>query len=214
MFTGLIESTGEFRSRLRQGTSAKLEIAAGFPLGDIELGESIAVNGACLTVEEVDSASGSLRFHCLSETLERTSLGILSPGSVVNLERALCLGGRLGGHLVQGHVDCTAEIFDIGTRGDDTVFCIALPDSIAPLVIHKGSIAVDGISLTIAELKSDSFAVHVIPHTWANTNLREASDGDLVNLEADLVGKYVLRQGRGKTGGITMGDLTSAGFIG
>lgn len=214
MFTGLIESTGEFRFRLRQGRSSKLEIAVDFSVDDVEIGDSIAVNGVCLTVERIDSATGCLRFHSLVETLECTNLGGLSSGAVVNLERALCLGGRLGGHLVQGHVDSTAEILGIARVGEETVFTIALPDILVPLVIHRGSIAVDGISLTIARLQSDRFAVHVIPHTLAHTNLCEASEGDLVNLEADMVGKYVLRQSNGAAGGITMGDLTDAGFTG
>ena len=214
MFTGLIEDVGELAARTPQGKAAKLEIRTALPIADIEVGESIAVNGACLTVEQVQAEAGTLVFHSLRETLRRTNLATVAVGSPVNLERAMRLGDRLGGHLVLGHVDATASIAAVERLEDDYVVTIGLPEELHPLVIPKGSIAVDGISLTIAHLADDAFTVHIIPHTWDATNLQAAKPNSVVNLEADMVGKYILRsqQAPGGPGGVSMQDLQNAGF--
>ena len=213
MFTGLIEDVGELVARRSLGRSGKLEVRTGLPLDEVCPGDSVAVNGACLTVESVDTGSRTLAFHTLAETLDRTSLGARPVGSEVNLERALRLGDRLGGHLVQGHVDATGAVLAIDRRADDLVVRIGLPESIRHLVIPKGSIAVDGISLTIADLGREWFEVRIIPHTWSATDLRSARPGDAVNLEADMLGKYVLRQREFASGGsVTEESLRQAGF--
>ncbi len=214
MFTGLVEDVGTLAARTLSGDAGKLEVATALPLGEIRLGDSVAVNGVCLTAET--AGAGRLVFHTLAETLRRTNLGGLKTGAPVNLERALRVGDRLGGHIVSGHVDTTAEILEIGRAGDDRVVTIALPDALKPLVVPKGSIAVDGISLTIAALGTDSFRIHLIPHTWNATALRAAKAGDRVNLEADVVGKYILRQREladSANGRVTMDRLADAGFL-
>lgn len=215
MFTGLIEDVGTLRRRQVSGDAGKLVTETSLPLGEIQVGDSIAVNGACLTVEKVDSGRSTLTFHTLAETFSRTNLGTVAVDGPINLERAMRLGDRLGGHLVSGHIDAKAEILKIGKEGADYVVRIALPEELAPLTIPKGSIAVNGISLTIAELADDSFSVHIIPHTWNHTNLGALKPGSQVNLEADMIGKFILRQE--ETGGfakrhIKMDDLRSAGF--
>ena len=181
MFTGLIEATGGVS---REGCVLRIEADL-----ECEIGDSIAVNGCCLTVAEM--GQGTLAFHTLEQTLKVTNLGA---AEFANLERALCVGDRLGGHMVSGHIDCTSEILDIETRGEDHVITIALPAEFATLIIDKGSIAIDGISLTVAELLDDRFRVHIIPHSWAVTNLRGSQIGSRVNLEFDMVGKFVQRR--------------------
>ncbi len=216
MFTGLIESAGRLLRRQTSGSAGKLTIKTDLPMEQIKLGESIAVNGACLTVENVVPTENAMVFHTLRETLERTNLGGLESGAMVNLERALQPGDRLGGHFVLGHVDAVAEITEIQKKNDDIVVQISLPQSLNRLMIEKGSIAVDGISLTVAELRSASFTVHVIPHTWEHTNLFSAAAGTRVNLEADMLGKYVLRAVDGLTKdehGLKMQDLAESGFL-
>jgi riboflavin synthase len=216
MFTGLIEDVGTLLERRPVGRSAKLRIRSGLPLGEIRVGDSICVNGACLTVEEADAAGHSLVFHCLNETLSRTNLAKASAGSLVNLERALRLGDRLGGHLVAGHVDATAPVLRVERRDDDLEVTLASPAELQDLLVSKGSIAVNGISLTIAALQAESFSVRIIPHTWERTSLRSARPGDLVNLEGDLVGKFVLRREerrRSADGTVTLEKLGEAGFV-
>jgi len=214
MFTGLIEDVGVLKDRQMAGKSGKLEVETELPLEEIELGESIAVNGACLTVEAIDKQTHVVRFHALAETLEKTNLGTVKKGAAVNLERALRVGDRLGGHIVLGHVDTTAVISAVKERAEDIMVGIELPDELRPLVISKGSITVDGISLTIADLEKNMFVVAVIPHTWSFTNLQDAVAGATVNLEADVLGKYIQRQQAVKDGknDITMSDLMDAGF--
>ena len=215
MFTGLIEDVGTLLERRPVGRSAKLRIRSGLPLGEIRVGDSIAVNGACLTVEAIDVASHSLAFHCLNETLSRTNLATAAAGSPLNLERALRLGDRLAGHLVAGHVDATAAILRLERREDDIELTVASPADLQDLLVPKGSIAVNGISLTIASLQAESFSVRLIPHTWECTSLRQAQPGDLVNLEGDLVGKFVLRREERRQaagGGVTWEQLSQAGF--
>ncbi|MBR6060313.1 MAG: riboflavin synthase [Victivallales bacterium] len=213
MFTGLVETMGVLSSMTRTGKSAELLVRCGLPVDELELGESIAVNGVCLTL--TGWANGGLSFHALSETLNRSNLG-MSIGRKVNLERALRLGDRLGGHLVSGHIDCRAEVLDIGRVEDDYELRVALPTEVAGQVVMKGSVAVNGVSLTIASLSRTDFAVRIIPHTWAETNLSELKVGEPVNLETDMLGKFVLRQlelqGDEKRSGVTMETLFKAGF--
>ena len=215
MFTGLIEDIGTLKALSRQGQAAKLTVETALPLEEIHTGDSIAVNGACLTVETVESAHRCLVFHTLSETLHRTSLGNLGTGAKLNLERAMRLGDRLGGHLVSGHVDAVSTVKNVRRETDDWVVTVMLPESMQTLVIPKGSITVDGISLTIAELSGHLFTVHVIPHTWTATNLHTVEAGTPVNLEGDMIGKYVLRQTsreRKPPASLGMNNLRNAGF--
>jgi riboflavin synthase len=192
MFTGLVEETGVVEAFHHRHGASRLVLKAGPLTGDATLGESIAVNGCCLTLA-AEPADGRLEFDLLEETLRRTNLGALAPGAPVNLERALPANGRLGGHFVQGHVDCVAPVLAWEPVGDDYRLEIGLPGEFAKYVVEKGSIAVDGISLTVAELKEKSFTIWIIPHTRAATNLRAAGAGGFVNLEFDMLAKYVER---------------------
>lgn len=189
MFTGIVEETGTVR-RLRRGKySAELEIRGKKVLEGTELGDSIAVNGVCLTVTAL--SSGGLTADVMHETLDRSSLAGLSGGDLVNLERAMCANGRFGGHIVAGHVDGIGRIVRI--RRDDTAvwYTVQAQPEIMRYVVEKGSIAVDGISLTVAKLTAADFSVSAIPHTVENTALRKRREGDSVNLETDIIGKYV-----------------------
>ncbi|MEP2775159.1 MAG: riboflavin synthase [Luteolibacter sp.] len=188
MFTGLVEALGEVGSLEAKGEQARLVISIPFA-GELALGDSVAVNGCCLTVAELSGES--VVFDVLAQTLRVTSLGKLSEGSVVNLERALRVGDRLGGHFVQGHVDAVGSIVSLEENGQDHVVEVSLPAEIHKLCVGKGSIAIDGISLTIAELKDSSAVFWITPHTFAHTNLRDSKTGDAVNLEADMLAKHV-----------------------
>jgi len=193
MFTGLIEETGEVLALSSHAAGGvRLSLQASKIAPEVRLGDSVAVNGCCLTVAAIHGEV--LSFDLLQETLARTSLGGAVEGGRVNLERALAVGARLGGHFVQGHVDGTAEILCIEPKGADVRLEIALPPQGAPYLVSKGSIAVDGISLTVAELHEDRFVLWIIPHTLLMTNLGERKAGDRVNLEYDLLAKYVERQ--------------------
>jgi len=191
MFTGLVIETGEMLSLERTGDSARLTLRAPLTGPRAEIGDSVAVNGCCLTVTVRDGEN--LSFDLLAETLRVTNLGDLAAGSRVNLEPALGAGAKLGGHFVQGHVDATAEVLDSSQHGQDFRLEIALPPDFAQYVAHKGSIAVDGISLTVAEVRDESFVCWIIPHTRAVTNLAGRRKGERVNLEFDLLAKYVER---------------------
>jgi riboflavin synthase len=188
MFTGLVESLGKVTSLENLGEQARLTLSIPFA-GELALGDSVAVNGCCLTVAGM--AGDRVHFVVLAQTLRVTSLGKLSAGSVVNLERALRVGDRLGGHFVQGHVDAVGGIVSLEENGQDHVLEVSLPEEIHRLCVAKGSIAIDGISLTIADLKRESAVFWITPHTFANTNLRDAKVGDAVNLEADMLAKHV-----------------------
>jgi riboflavin synthase len=168
----------------------KLRIATDIA-GDLRHGESVSVNGVCLTV--VEKAATTFSAEIGPETAKVTSLGRLTSGSLVNLERAMAANGRFGGHIVLGHVDATGTINAIRPDADFSWISVGYPPSLAPYLIHRGSIAVDGISLTIARLDTASFDVQIVPFTWAHTNLRTSRPGDVVNLECDMVGKYVVR---------------------
>ena len=217
MFTGLIEDTGILKARTSVGSEYKLIIETALPLEEIRLGDSIAINGACLTVEEMSAKL--LTFHTLAETLRRTSIGDVNVGGRVNMERALKMGARLDGHLVSGHVDSQSSILKVDKTADDITVTLSLPKGYEHLFIEKGSVAIDGISLTIADLTESSFSVCLIPHSWAHTNLQERQPGDKVNIETDMIGKYIQRSlSLGKAGipesksNITMETLFSAGF--
>jgi riboflavin synthase len=192
MFTGLIESVGEIAEVNAIDAGFNLRIASDIA-GDLRLGESVAVNGVCLTVVDITTAAGIFSAAIGPETARVTSLGHLEAGAAVNLERAMPANGRFGGHLVLGHVDGTGTIQNIRPEADFTWFTVGYPDGLAPYLIHRGSIAVDGISLTIAALEKTTFDVQIVPFTWSHTNLRSRRAGDRVNLECDMVGKYVLR---------------------
>ena len=193
MFTGLISAVSRVVS-LGAGTAgAILDVERPPEFGDVAVGESIAVSGVCLTVVPPAAPGQPLHFDVSPETLSRTALGGLSAGGGVNLERALRVSDRLGGHVVAGHVDGTAEVLGVARPGDSWTFTFSLPGALARYAVEKGSISVDGISLTIAGLREGSFDVAVIPHTFESTTLGERKPGDLVNLEVDVLGKYVER---------------------
>lgn len=190
MFTGLIEATGKVRALTPVAGGQRLTIET--PLAAVlELGDSVATSGVCLTVVSRDPTAWSADVS--PETLRVTALGSLAEGSIVNLERPLAVGSRLGGHFVQGHVDGTGRIESIEPEGEFYRVRISFPPALAAYFIEKGSVAVDGISLTVAALSDATFDVQIIPHTWTATTLRHAHPGALVNLECDMVGKYVLR---------------------
>lgn len=189
MFTGIIEETGQVEAFDAAPDAWKLRIAARAALAGCALGDSIAVNGCCLTVTRFDDRS--FDFDVLEETRRVTSLAALVPGSRVNLERALAFGGKLGGHFVTGHVDGTGHVEVFEPRGRDHYLRINGPTGCGRYLITKGSVAIDGISLTVAEVEGDTFGVWLIPTTLAVTNLHARKAGDHVNLEFDLLGKYV-----------------------
>jgi riboflavin synthase len=191
MFTGIVEATGKVVALNKNELGGfGLEIAAPFSQ-ELAPGASLAVNGCCLTVTEI--VQSRLQFDVLGETLRRTNLGDLRPGDLVNLERPMAADGRFDGHLVQGHIDTTAAVLTLEEKGSDRRIEIELPSSFQQYVVFKGSVAIDGISLTIAELHPSSFVLWIIPHTWEITNLHRLAPGALVNLEFDLIAKYVER---------------------
>lgn len=191
MFTGLVREVGEVVWLRRSGQAVQLLIKGPRTASRARIGESVAVNGCCLTVTA--QRDDQCMFDLLEESLERTNFGRLKPGTPVNLERALRVEGRLGGHFVQGHVDCTAEVLAIEEKGPDLRLDIALPPEFARYVAYKGSVAINGVSLTVAEVGETSFSVWIIPHTLDHTNLGDLETGDLVNLEFDILAKYVER---------------------
>jgi riboflavin synthase len=191
MFTGLVEEAGEITSLKKSAAGIRLGIRSRVCAKGASLGDSIAVNGCCLTLAK--RRRDVLEFDLLAETWKRTSFASLHVGGRVNLERSLAAGSRLGGHFVTGHVDATGVIRIWEPRGADWLLDIEAPAAVARYLIHKGSIAVDGISLTVAKVSGKRFQCWIIPHTRAVTSLSERSPGDRVNLEADLIGKYVER---------------------
>jgi riboflavin synthase len=193
MFTGIVEGTGTVAAlaAVAGGSGARLEVEAPWLAGQLALGESVAVNGCCLTVAE--PAPAGFAADLVAETLRRTALGGLRPGARVNLERPLPLGGRLGGHLVQGHVDGVARLLDRTRVGDGEEVRIELPADLERYLVEKGSIAVDGVSLTVAGVGPGWFAVALVPHTLEVTTLGDRRPGDPVQLEVDVVAKYVER---------------------
>ncbi len=188
MFTGLVEGLGIVRRLEERGEQARLELE--IPFGEeLVLGESVAVNGCCLTVAEL--AGGAISFDILAQTMRVTSLGELSVEKQVNLERALRIGDRLGGHFVQGHVDRVGYVVSLQSSGSDYVLKVSLPDEVRRFCVEKGSVCIDGISLTIAELDETTAVFWITPHTYAHTNIKGMKEGDAVNLEADMLAKHV-----------------------
>ena len=215
MFTGIVEEMGTIRSIRRGAHSAVLSIGADTVLSDLKTGDSVAVNGVCLTATATDP--GGFTADVMHETLDRSSLGILTVGSRVNLERAMAAHGRFGGHIVSGHIDGTGTIAAL--RKDDNAlwYTVKAVPGLLRYVVEKGSITIDGISLTVACVETDQFSVSVIPHTVAVTILREKRPGDVVNLETDLIGKYVEKLLTPQTqaqprSGITLEFLAQNGF--
>ena len=225
MFTGIIEEVGTVKCIQRSGSSSFIEIQAKKVLEDVNIGDSIAVNGVCLTVTHF--GGGVFRADVMNETLSRSSLGSLTSGSPVNLERAMAANGRFGGHIVSGHVDGTGVIvsvekddnavwYRINADGIAVWYTVAAPQELLRYIVEKGSIAIDGISLTVAKVTDTSFSVSVIPHTAAKTILGSKKKGDIVNLENDIIGKYVEKllkpEEAAPQSGITMEFLARNGF--
>lgn len=189
MFTGIIEAVGKVVSTEERGEVVRFAVEAPEVTEGVKLGDSVAVNGACLTV--VEATAGVLAFDAIRETLLKTSLGALGPGSRVNLERAMRADARLDGHIVQGHVDDTGRVAKLARDGEDVRFYVDCAPEFADLLVEKGSVAIDGVSLTVVDVRDDGFDVALIPHTLVVTTLGERKPGDPVNLEADVLGKYV-----------------------
>ncbi len=215
MFTGIVEEVGVIRQIRRGAHSSVLTIGAETVLSDLKIGDSVAVNGVCLTATSL--GSGFFTADVMHETLRRSSLGSLTSGSRVNLERAMAANGRFGGHIVSGHIDGTGRI--AATRRDDNAvwYTVETPAPLLRYIVEKGSITIDGISLTVAAVEQDRFSVSLIPHTAQVTILGEKGPGDTVNLETDIIGKYVeklLRPAPEPTGsrGVTLEFLAENGF--
>ena len=215
MFTGIVEELGTIRSIRRGAASAVLSIGAEAVLSDLRIGDSVAVNGVCLTATGVDGSGFTA--DVMHETLQRSSLGALGPGSRVNLERAMAADGRFGGHIVSGHIDGTGTIAE-RRRDDNAVwYTVSAPPALLRYIVEKGSIAIDGISLTVASVEADRFSVSVIPHTAAVTVLGRKRPGDIVNLETAIIGKYVEKllrpaEDTAPKGGISLEFLMENGF--
>ncbi|MBI5576646.1 MAG: riboflavin synthase [Deltaproteobacteria bacterium] len=210
MFTGIVEDVGAVVSFSPKGTGAVIDISTALPLGDIATGDSVSVSGACLTVTR--KGGRSISADVSAETLSRTTIGRMRAGVRVNLERAMAVSGRLGGHLVYGHVDGTGTVREIRSSGDSRVFHIHADPSIMKYVVFKGAVAVDGVSLTVSATRPDGFEVAMIPLTLERTTFGAARQGDTVNVETDIVGKYVLRFLEGKSSGISEDFLKKHGF--
>ncbi|HET6477798.1 MAG TPA: riboflavin synthase [Dehalococcoidales bacterium] len=206
MFTGIVEEIGKVSS----ASTTKLVISARQVVNGINPGDSIAINGACLTVTDFDRASFSV--DVMPETLQRTNLGQLKAGDGINLERPTTLGGRLGGHLVQGHIDDTGRIIAMEWEGEALLFRLETPPEVLRYTAPKGFIAVDGISLTITEKDNSSFQVSVVEYTRRNTTLGSRKVGDVVNLEVDIIAKYVAQFTQPQAGGLTAEFLIEHGF--
>ncbi|CAN5128389.1 riboflavin synthase [soil metagenome] len=190
MFTGLVEGTGRIVF-VEEGDMARLGVSAGRLAEGTQIGDSVSVNGVCLTVNEADGET--LVFYAMQETLRRTALGDLEAGDFVNLERAMELGSRFGGHIVQGHVDGVGEVLEVSPEGDAEICEFSAPVGVLKYAVEKGSVCVDGISLTLVSVGPHSFTVSILPQTREATNLKGLSPGERVNLEADVIGKYVER---------------------
>jgi riboflavin synthase len=220
MFTGIIESVGRIAGIERGNDAIRLTVSAGKIAEDVVLGESVAINGVCLTVTEIRPPH--IAFDAVYETMRKTTLGNLAIGDNANLERAVPVNGRLGGHVVQGHVDGTGRIASIRPVGNSWFVYVDAAPELMRYIVTKGSVAVDGISLTVAESEDRTFALSIIPHTWENTTLRDKRAGDPVNIECDILGKYVEKllgghlagaDRQAERGGVTMELLKRSGYV-
>ena len=213
MFTGLIEAVGRVTACERRGAAALLSVTTALPLSEIAIGDSVAVNGACLTVTALREAA--LTFDVSPETLATTTIASLRSGQSVNLERALRLGDRLGGHIVTGHIDCLGKLARSSVTSGNRVLEFTISPESARYLINKGSVAINGISLTVNRVTTDGFSVNIIPLTQLSTTLDTLKVGDDVNIETDIIGKYVERLASPwKSGGsLSMKTLAENGFI-
>jgi len=191
MFTGLVEEKGTLKEKIPTGDGFKFVIEAKEIMQDLQIGSSIAVNGCCLTVVKIDGSNFAV--DTIEETLNKTNLGVLKQGMSVNLERPLAADARLGGHFVLGHIDTTGKVEDIKELSNSHWLTISFSEAFKQYLIYVGSVAIDGVSMTVAELKDNSFSVGIIPHTWKETIFADKKVGDTVNLEFDVLGKYVER---------------------
>jgi riboflavin synthase len=214
VFSGIVEVLGDVRSMASGDSGARIAIEAGALVEGVKLGDSIAINGACMTV--VAFGNSIFEADISPESLRMTNLGDLKAGEKVNLEKALVLGDRLGGHMVTGHIDGMGKIRDRKADGDSIWLTVEAPPDVMRYLVFKGSIAVDGISLTVATCDEDSFSIAIIPHTSEHTTLTAKRDGAVVNLEADLIGKYVekllLPHAQARAGGVSMDKLKEHGY--
>lgn len=216
MFTGLVEETGILKSLERGGQWARVTLRASKVLADLSRGDSVAVNGVCLTATDIDSEAFSA--DVMAETLSRTNLGELRPGSKVNLERALAVGGRLGGHIVSGHVDGVGILTQRRSQGPSTLLFIDSPLDLCRFIVSKGSITVDGVSLTVVERKGSIFSVSLVTHTLSATTLADKAIGDRLNLEVDVIARYLAGLLEAKddsraSGRLSEGFLAEHGFL-
>ena len=213
MFTGIVEEVGHVRQIARQGEFQRMQIAAQRVLEDVKMGDSINVDGVCQTVVHFDAHSFSV--ETVSETLSRTTLGQFQSGRPVNLERALCPGDRLGGHIVQGHVDGVGHVHSVQERQGEWRIQITAPSALHRYIAEKGSITIDGTSLTVAELSDEGFTISVIPHTFDQTVLSQRRTGDAVNLEVDVLARYIerlLAAGADSSAGLSFESLRNMGY--
>ena len=216
MFTGIVEEVGKVQSISNLGDKARIIVQAKIVLGDVKIGDSINIDGACQTVAAFDP--GSFSVDTLAESLKKTTLGSLKPGSSVNLERALLPHSRMGGHFVQGHVACTVRIRELRSTGNNVYLAVEVPDEYLRYCVPEGSIALDGISLTIAAINGNVVSQNIIPVTLNTTSLGNKQAGDRMNLETDIIGRYVeqfllpVAKNRGKANGLSFERLQELGF--
>ena len=211
MFTGIVEEMGTVRRLNQSPNRCELELSASKVLEGTQIGDSIAVNGVCLTV--IRLGEEHFTADVMPETLRRSNLGQLKPGSKVNLERAMAANGRFGGHIVAGHIDGTGKILAMQPEGNAVLVTISATPELLRYVVEKGSIAIDGISLTVAKVSHTDFTVSLIPHTGEETTLKKHRSGEIVNLETDIIGKYVEKLMQPKSNGVTMELLQQNGFF-
>lgn len=210
MFTGIVEEMGTVRRLTQTPNRCELELAAAKVLEDTRIGDSIAVNGVCLTVIRMND--DGFTADVMPETLRRSNLGTLKPGSAVNLERAMVANGRFGGHIVAGHIDGTGKILSMQSERNAVLVTIGAAPEILRYIVEKGSIAIDGISLTVVKVTRSDFTVSLIPHTGEETTLLRHRPGEIVNLETDIIGKYVEKLIKPKESGVTAEMLRENGF--
>jgi len=213
VFTGLIEDIGKVTAFTRRGEAGLLSVESAILMAEIKVGDSVAVNGACLTVTAKSGVM--LTFDVSPESIDRTNIGRLRSGSRVNLERALRLGDRLGGHIVSGHIDCYGRLTRIESRSGNHQLYFSLPTGQGRYLVEKGSVTIDGVSLTVNRVSDGGFSVNIIPHTFTSTTLEQIRVGDEVNIETDIIGKYLERlvQPWKSDGDLSMRTLAENGFI-